>query len=195
MDKSFALLYMTSPADVTDRTLDADDSVEQDDEISFNSSLRRAESPRVATPLESTTRRALRRSATSVGVRGRQSPPVERSESQAGRGHCEAAAGACPTNGERRAMKRRTDRLLDDDQRAAGVSGEGDGERRSRVQSSPPVNRARPTTLRLDNFDGSSHLKSHLIRYRTAKTYYGWSSASAVAHLCQSLSGDAACVF
>ena len=63
---------------------------------------------------------------------------------------------------------------------------------RIRGQSSPPVvHEHRPSTLRLPEFNGEVPLQSHLIKYQNAKQYYGWRDDVAVAHLKQSLAGDA----
>ena len=68
--------------------------------------------------------------------------------------------------------------------------------RHDRMQSSlPTTDRHRiPTTLRLSEFDGQGYVQTHILKYRYAKRYYNWSDDEGVAHLKQSLVGDASCI-
>ena len=70
-------------------------------------------------------------------------------------------------------------------------SREPTSEVRRRYYSSPSINRHKPTTLRLENFDGRDSLQTHLAKYRNCQSYYGWTQKEATAHLCQSLTGSA----
>lgn len=69
---------------------------------------------------------------------------------------------------------------------------------RGRGQSSPPTHRPamhRPTTtLRLSEYNGRTHLHTHILKYFNAKKINDWDDDVGVAHLKNSLIDDASCV-
>ena len=53
--------------------------------------------------------------------------------------------------------------------------------RHGRVQSSPPTH-SRPSTLRLSEYDGRTHLQTHILKYFNVKKHNNWSDDEGVAH-------------
>ena len=147
---------------------------------------------------ESTPRAAQGRSRErSMQTRKRRSPDVDQdgwpgSDDRADFDTCADARSDLPgrrllhARSDRRRSSERPRRDHDD---AAGYMQRRPG----RVQSSPPTH-GRPSTLRLADFDGRTHLQTFLLKYFNAKRHNNWSDEEGTAHLRNALISEASCI-